>query len=44
MTIGICGHKGSGKDYLGAILREYTPASYISGKILSAHISLGLNG
>ena len=24
MIIGICGHKGSGKDYLGAILREYT--------------------
>ena len=24
MIIGICGHKGSGKDYLGAILREFT--------------------
>ena len=24
MIIGICGHKGSGKDYLGAILRKYT--------------------
>ena len=24
MIIGICGHKGSGKDYLSAILREYT--------------------
>lgn len=24
MIIGICGHKGSGKDYLGAILRKHT--------------------
>ena len=24
MIIGICGHKGSGKDYLGAILKEFT--------------------
>src|SRR5574344_1601992 len=24
MIIGICGHKGSGKDYLGAILRKRT--------------------
>lgn len=24
MIIGICGHKGSGKDYLAGILKEYT--------------------
>lgn len=24
MIIGICGHKGSGKDYLGNLLKEYT--------------------
>ena len=24
MIIGICGHKGSGKDYLANILKEYT--------------------